>query len=93
MESALLRTRKLVANTGERQCELPIAMTRIYLESAIEKIESAAKKIVAAVSEGDTLRSQMAIVRRLVKHDPFDTIALREVVAEKIIQAGKYTLS
>src|SRR5690242_6016131 len=93
MESALLRTRKLVANAGERDCELPIAMTRIYLESAIEKIESSAKKIVAAVSEGDTLRSQMAIVRRLVKHDPFDTIALREVVAEKIIQAGKYTLS
>jgi butyryl-CoA dehydrogenase len=68
-------------------------MTRVYLENAIEKIESAAKKIVAAVSEGDGLRSQMAIVRRLVKHDPFDTIALREAIADKIIQAGKYTLS
>ena len=93
MESALLRAQKLVAQNGEGQSVLAIAMARTYMEGAIERIEAAAKKIVAAVSEGDMLRSQMAIVRRLAKHDPFDTVALREAIARRVIDAGKYTIA
>jgi butyryl-CoA dehydrogenase len=37
-------------------------------------------------------RTQFAILRRLGKHDPADTIALRRLVAGHVIQAGKYTL-
>ncbi len=38
-------------------------------------------------------RTQFAILRRLGKHDPADTIALRRTVAEHaVIQAGKYVL-
>ena len=65
-------------------------MARVYLETAIEKVESSAKKIVAEVAEGDMLRSQMAIVRRLGKHEPFNTIALRQQIAHKVIETGKY---
>ena len=32
--------------------------------------------MIAAVAEGDMLRTQMAIVRRLVKHEPVNVIAL-----------------
>jgi butyryl-CoA dehydrogenase len=87
MESALLRVQKLVA---VKENELTTAMLRVYLETGIEKVESAAKRILAAVSEGDMLRSQMAIVRRLAKHDPFDSIGLRQKIATKIIETGKY---
>ena len=58
----------------------------------MDKIEAAAKKIIAAVAEGDMLRTQMAILRRLAKHEPFNTIALRQQIAEKVIERGKYTL-
>jgi butyryl-CoA dehydrogenase len=68
-------------------------MTQVYLEGAIERVESAAKRIVAAVSEGDMLRSQMAIVRRLGKHEPFNTIVLRQRIAQRIIEAGKYVIA
>jgi hypothetical protein len=67
-------------------------MTRVYVSQALEKIESAAKKIVAAVAEGDMLRTQLAILRRLAKHEPFDVIALRQQIAEKVIERGKYAL-
>ncbi len=87
MESALLRVQKLVA---VKDNELAVAMLRVYLENGIEKVEAAAKKILAASSEGDMLRSQMAILRRLAKHDPFDTIALRQKIANRIIETGKY---
>ena len=93
MESAVLRVQKLAAGTDERTSTLPLAMTRVYLEGAIERIESSAKKIVAEVTEGDMLRSQMAILRRLAKHEPFNTIALRQQIANKVIETGKYLIA
>ena len=93
MESAVLRAQKLVARNGDAESNLAIAMTQVYLEGAIEKIESCAKRIVTAISDGDMLRSQLAIVRRLGKHEPFNTIALRQTIAQRMIEAGKYVIA
>src|SRR5438067_9343237 len=90
MESAVLRTWKMVQSSGEKSAELTSAMTRVYCESAMDKIIAAAKKVLAASAEGDMLRTSMAIVRRLSKHDPVDTIALRQKIADRVIEAGKY---
>jgi alkylation response protein AidB-like acyl-CoA dehydrogenase len=98
MESAVLRAQKMLegassSKQGEAAAALPIAMTRVYLTQALEKVEAAAKKVIADVAEGDMLRTQLAIVRRLSKHEPFNTIALRQQIAQKTIEAGKYTLA
>jgi butyryl-CoA dehydrogenase len=93
MESAVLRAQKMVEQKGEASSALPIAMTQVYLTQALEKVEAAAKKVIADVAEGDMLRTQLAIVRRLSKHEPFNTIALRQQIAQKTIEAGKYTLA
>ena len=93
MESALLRTMKIASAQGETAAALPIAMTRVYLSQAMDKIESEARKIIADVAEGDMLRTQMAILRRLAKHDPVNTIGLRQQIAEKVIERGRYGLS
>ena len=93
MESAVLRAQKMAQQQGEAAAASAIAMTRIYLSQAMDRVESAAKKIIAAVAEGDMLRTQLAILRRLVKHEPFNTIALRQQVAERVIERGKYTLA
>src|SRR5467141_3891184 len=89
MESAVLRAHKMVESKGEAAAALPVAMTRVYLSQAMDKIESAAKKIIAAVADGDMLRTQMAILRRLAKHEPFNTIELRQQIAQKVIERGK----
>jgi len=93
MESAVLRTMKIAAKNGEAAATLPIAMTRVYLAQAIDKIESAARKIIAAVADGDMLRTQLAILRRLGKHEPYNTIELRQQIAQKVIEQGKYGLA
>jgi alkylation response protein AidB-like acyl-CoA dehydrogenase len=93
MESAVLRAQKMAETKSEAAAALPIAMTRVYLSQAMEKIEAAAKKIIAAVAEGDMLRTQLAILRRLAKHEPFNTIELRRQIAGKMIERGKYTLA
>ncbi len=93
MESAVLRAQKIVAAKGEAAAALPIAMTRVYLSQAFEKIESAAKKVIAAVADGDMMRTQLAILRRLGKYEPFNTIELRQQIAQRMIERGKYTLA
>jgi len=93
MESAVLRAQKLVEQKGEAAAALPIAMARVYMTQALGKIEAAAKKVVADVAEGDMLRSQLAIVRRLAKYEPFNTIALGQQIAQKTLEAGKYSLA
>ena len=92
MESAVLRAQKITESKGEAAAGLPIAMTRVYLAQAMEKIESAARKVIAAVAEGDMLRTQLAILRRLAKYEPFNTIELRQQIAQRVIERGKYTL-
>jgi butyryl-CoA dehydrogenase len=89
-ESVLLRTLKIVEKQGEAAAALPIAMTQVYLSTAMDRIESAAKRVIAAVAEGDMLRTQMAILRRLVKYEPFNVIGLRQKIANRVIDAGKY---
>jgi butyryl-CoA dehydrogenase len=93
MESAVLRTQKLIENNGESASALPIAMTHVYLSQAMETIEAAARKVIAAVAEGDMLKTQMAILRRLAKHDPFNTVAARQKISERVLEAGKYVLA
>jgi alkylation response protein AidB-like acyl-CoA dehydrogenase len=89
MESAILRAEKL---NGRGTAAIAVSMARIYTASAFEKIELAARKIIAAVAEGDMLRTQLTILRRLSKHDGTDTITLRRQVAQHVIKAGKYAI-
>jgi alkylation response protein AidB-like acyl-CoA dehydrogenase len=89
MESAILRAEKLA---GKGSAEIPVAMARIYAAEALDRIELSARKIIAAVAEGDMLRTQLTILRRLAKHDSADTIALRRQVAQHVIKAGKYAI-
>jgi butyryl-CoA dehydrogenase len=93
MESAVLRAQKLAARDGEAGAANALAMTRVYMSGALDKIEGAAKMVIAASSEGDMLRSQMAILRRLCKYEPFNTVALRQMIAQRVIEAGKYVVA
>jgi len=93
MESAVLRAQKIVGAKGESNAALPLAMTRVYLTQSMEKVESAARKVIAAVADGDMLRTQLAVLRRFAKYEPFNTVELRQQVAQKMIERGKYTLA
>jgi butyryl-CoA dehydrogenase len=90
MDSCLLRARKYIETHGEQKASLVTAMTQIYLAGAMNRLEASAKKVIAAVAEGDMLRTQMAIVRRLVKFDPVNVIELQEKVAARVLETGKY---
>jgi butyryl-CoA dehydrogenase len=90
MDSCLLRARKYVEANGEKKSELVLAMTQVFIHGAMVRLDAAAKKVIAAVAEGDMLRTQMAIVRRLLKYEPANVIALQEKIAARVLETGKY---
>ena len=90
MDSCVLRARKHIEVHGEQKSALVIGMTQIYIAGAMSRLEAAAKKVIAAVAEGDMMRTQMAIVRRLVKFEPVNVIGLQEQVAARVLETGKY---
>jgi butyryl-CoA dehydrogenase len=89
LESSLLRTEKLIGARGEAAASQAIAMTRYYAAKAMATVEASVTKVVAGVADGDMLRTQMALVRRLVKHEPADTIAIGREIARQVIAGAR----
>jgi alkylation response protein AidB-like acyl-CoA dehydrogenase len=92
LESALLRTRKRAAARGEEAARLQEAAVRCYAQDAMDEIEASARKLLAAVEEGDTLRTLLAALKRFTKRDVCDTVALRRKVADAAIEKVGYPL-
>src|SRR6266702_1766438 len=90
MESTILRAEKIAAKNPA--ATIPVALARLYAAKAMDIVEHGSRKVIAAGAEGDMLRTQMTILRRLAKHDPVDTISLRRETAAHMIKAGKYAI-
>lgn len=91
LDSALLRARKL-GEAGRSSSSIAAAMTGMLADEAMSLVEPAARRILAACAEGDMLRTQLAILRRLARFTPANTVALSRAVAAACIAAEKYPL-
>jgi butyryl-CoA dehydrogenase len=89
LESALLRARKL-SSAGKASAEVAAAMTGLLAEETMAQAEQAARRVLAACAEGDMLRTQLAILRRLARFTPADSVALSRSVAKQAIQLERY---
>jgi alkylation response protein AidB-like acyl-CoA dehydrogenase len=90
MESALLRTEKKIARDGAERAATEIAVTRAYLDGAAERMETEARRALARIAEGDTLRAHLALLRRFLRRTPADTIGLKRRVAARALELGRY---
>lgn len=92
MESAVLRTEKAIAKTGQDKNELKMLYTQVYVQEAFNRIEAAAKEILIAVEEGDALRMMMSSLRKLTRHNPTNVIEKKREIAKVILEIEKYTV-
>jgi len=93
LESALVRARKLVqAGAGVNSTKVAAAMTSAYAARALAQVEQAARRVLAAASEGDALGVQMAVLRRFARVAPIDEIALQQQVAWHFLEQGRYRI-
>ncbi len=91
METAILRAQKLAGKNGAESAARYIDMAGVYCNDATQRIEAKAKNTLAAMSEGDELRTMLAALRRFTKNNsPMNTIAARQRIADTLIQANKY---
>jgi alkylation response protein AidB-like acyl-CoA dehydrogenase len=85
MESALLRSEK-------KHTEAMSDITAVLLRDSMARIEISARNVLAACSEGDALRTNMAVLRRFAKYEPVDAIGLRHKIAGRLLAAGRYVV-
>lgn len=92
LESALLRTGKLIASRGEAGSATPVDITRVYASDAADRMEHSGKQIVAALAGESENAHLLDGVRRLTRHTTFNTVAARRRIADSVIRAGRYHL-
>jgi alkylation response protein AidB-like acyl-CoA dehydrogenase len=90
MESSLLRLEKNGGEGAAAEMASATQMCAVLLRDSVARIETAARTILAACSEGDSLRSTLAVLRRFAKYEPVNAIALRRSIAERLLAAGHY---
>jgi alkylation response protein AidB-like acyl-CoA dehydrogenase len=90
-ESAVLRARAAAASGSDRAA-LHEAAARVFTSDAAQRIEQAARNALAAMTEGDTLRTLLAALRRFLKISPVNTVALRRQLAEATVEKQRYIL-
>jgi alkylation response protein AidB-like acyl-CoA dehydrogenase len=88
-ESAVLRARE-VASSREPTADLHVKAARVFVNDAAQRVESAAKSALAAMAEGDTLRTLLAALRRVLKASPVNTVAMRRALADAVVARGGY---
>jgi alkylation response protein AidB-like acyl-CoA dehydrogenase len=91
-ESAVLRARDAVSS-GRRDAALHEASARTFVNDATQRIQASATNALAAMAEGDTLRTLLAALRRVLKATPVNTVALRRTLADATVARGSYSLS
>jgi len=92
LESALVRARKLAA-AGKNTAATAASMTGLLADESMGLAEQAARRVLAASAEGDELRTQLAVLRRLARFVPEDTVKLSRTIAQHCIRIERYPLS
>ncbi len=88
-ESAVLRASAASAALSARAA-LHADAARVFVNDAAMRIDASARQALAAMVEGDTLRTMLAALRRLSKTMPINTAALRRRLADAAVARGAY---
>lgn len=89
MESAVLRAKKELANNPAK-AELKVLMAQVYVNEAFGRIEAWGRDTLATMEEGDMLRTQLSIFKKLVRFTPINAVARKRELAAKIVESEKY---
>ena len=88
-ESALVRARQAGADDGGRAA-LHEAAAVIVVHTAASRVDAASKEALAAMIQGDTLRTLLAACRRWLKSTPAGLVAARRSLANETVSRRRY---
>ena len=91
METAILRAKKIADKNGEDAAGRYIDMAAVFCNDAIQRVEMKARNTIAAMSEGDEMRTLLTALKRFTKNNsPINTVAARQRIAGTLISANTY---
>jgi alkylation response protein AidB-like acyl-CoA dehydrogenase len=88
-ESAALRARA-ASDSHHAKAALHVDAARTFVNDAALRIDASARQALAAMAEGDTLRTMLAALRRLLKVTPVNTVVMRRRLADETVARGAY---
>ena len=88
-ESSTLRARA-AADSQQAKAALHVDAARVFVNDAALRIDASARQALAAMAEGDTLRTMLAALRRLLKVTPVNTVVMRRRLADETVARGGY---
>jgi alkylation response protein AidB-like acyl-CoA dehydrogenase len=90
MESVLLRTQKRLAKASSAADDPNTAVARVCLHEAADRLEIEARRALARISEGDTLRTNLSVLRRFLRRTLPDSIGLKRQLADRALAVSRY---
>ncbi|ALM07397.1 acyl-CoA dehydrogenase [Sediminicola sp. YIK13] len=91
-ESTLLRTEKNAKRFGEDAQATQIAMSKLYLYTAVDTIIQKGKEAIVSFAEGDEQRMMLMGLKRFTKYtNQPNVVALRTQIADQVAAANGYT--
>lgn len=90
VESALLRTRKLLDARGKQAAEIPLAMACVYASDACDRITIAARNLAAAMEGWTGQETLWTSIDRLSPGRPYNTLAARRRIAARLLELQRY---
>jgi alkylation response protein AidB-like acyl-CoA dehydrogenase len=90
MESALLRTQKLMLGRGQQATAVQADITRVFIREAMMRVERAARLVAAETTDDGA--DAASWIEDLVYRAPIKMIAARRRIADAVIAVGKYNL-
>jgi alkylation response protein AidB-like acyl-CoA dehydrogenase len=88
-ESATLRARA-ASDHHQAKAAFHVDAARVFVNDAALRIDASARQALAAMAEGDTLRTMLAALRRLLKVTPVNTVVMRRRLADETVARGGY---
>ncbi|HEY1910690.1 MAG TPA: acyl-CoA dehydrogenase family protein [Vicinamibacterales bacterium] len=91
-ESATLRA-IAAADANAPRASLHADAARVFVNDAAMRIEITARQALASMLDGDTLRTMLAGLRRVLKIAPINTVVARRRLADATVERGGYPIA
>lgn len=92
MESAILRTKKAIQETGEEKNQLKRLYTEVYVQETMEKVITNAKHALLAIDENDSQLQVRATLDKFLHQVSVNLIPKKREIARQLIEEEKYVV-
>lgn len=92
LESALLKTEKILSKDGREKHEEKISICINFLHHVIEKVSKNGKEAIYAILQGDEQKILLMGLKRFTKVSAANLKEHRRLIAKKLIEENKYFL-